>query len=660
MSQESIKRLEPFETPKVKIDDKFWTPRLHTNREVTLGHIYEQLEKAGYVDNFRKAAGTKEGEFQGLLFNDEGVYKWVEAASYVLGKHDDPKLESQVSEIISIIADAQEEDGYLNTYFILREPDKKWTNLGMMSELYCAGHLIQAATAHYRATGKESLLKVARKLADHIDNVFGPDKKVGYPGHPEIELALVDLYRVTKEERYLKLAQFFVNQRGQENSPFKKELENPESIAGRETLKFFQSLYIESGEYTGRYAQDHRPVREQSEAVGHAVRAMYLYCGMADITLETGEQELIQALERIWQNMTRKRMYITGGIGSSSKGESFTSDYDLPNRDAYAETCAAIGSVMWNHRMLQLTGEARFADMMERVLYNGLLSGVSIDGTKFFYVNPLASDGDHHRQGWFECACCPPNIARLLASLENYIYLKNDNSIFVNLYISSTGETTLNGNTITVKQETEYPWNGTVKIDISVETPSKFTMNLRIPDWCRNATLEVNGSVMDVEKNVQNGYVKIDRTWNDGDHIELVLPMPVEQIKAHPTVRSDVGQIALQRGPLIYCLEEVDNPRPLHQISLPPDFSVDTAFEPELLGGVVTIKGEGQAPNFEDWDEKLYQRANETSTRQIEFKAIPYYAWDNREHGEMRVWIQSLAFELDARADELGARRGAR
>ena len=291
--------------------------------------------------------------------------------------------------------------------------------------------------------------------------------------------------------------------------------------------------------------------------------------------------------------------------------------------------------------MLQLTGEARFADVMERALYNGLLSGVSIDGVKFFYVNPLASDGNHHRQGWFECACCPPNLARLLASLENYIYLKNDNSIFVNLYISSTGETILNGNTITIKQETEYPWEGTVKIDISVETPSKFTLNLRIPDWCRNATLEVNGSVVDVEKNIQNGYVRIDRTWNDGDHVELVLAMPVEQIKAHPAVRSDVGQIALQRGPLIYCLEEVDNPRPLHQISLPSDFSVDAIFEPELLGGVVAIKGEGRTPNLEDWGEKLYQRANETSTKPIKFKAIPYYAWDNREPGEMRVWIQS-------------------
>ncbi len=636
--------------PKVNIDDKFWTPRLQVNREVTLRHIHEQLEKAGYIDNFRKAAGAKEGEFQGLWFNDETVYKWLEAASYVLGKHDDPKLEDQVNEVISVIADAQEEDGYLDTYFILGEPDKKLTALGIMHELYCAGHLIQAATAHYRATGKESLLEVARKYADHIDNIFGPNKRIGYPGHPEIELALVGLYRVTGEEKYLKLAQFFVDQRGQENSPFKKELENLGSIAGGETIKFaggetikqiYQYLFAESGRYTGHYAQDHRPVREQSEAVGHSVRAMYLYCGMADIALETGEQELIRALERLWQNMTRKRMYITGGIGSSSEGERFTSDYDLPNRDAYAETCAAIGSVMWNHRMLQLTGEARFADVMERALYNGLLSGVSIDGVKFFYINPLASDGNHHRQGWFECACCPPNLARLLASLENYIYLKNDNSIFVNLYISSTGETTLNGNTITIKQETEYPWEGTVKIDISVETPSKFTLNLRIPDWCRNATLEVNGSVVDVEKNIQNGYVKIDRTWNDGDHVELVLSMPVEQIKAHPAVRSDIGQIALQRGPVIYCLEEVDNSRPLHQISLPSDSSVDAAFEPEILGGVVTIKGEGRTPNFEDWGEKLYQRASETSTKPIKFKAIPYYAWDNREPGEMRVWIQS-------------------
>ncbi|MBI4552101.1 MAG: glycoside hydrolase family 127 protein, partial [Candidatus Latescibacteria bacterium] len=417
------RRMQPLPLRDVTIDDEFWTPRITVNREQTLDYQLAQCEETGRIRNFLKAAGTMDGEFEGIFFNDSDVYKWVEAASYSLTTHPDPALDRKLDDVIAAIAAAQQEGGYLNTYFILKEPDKKWTNLGVMHELYCAGHLFQAAVAHYQGTGKRSLLDVACRLADHIDRVFGPGKRNGMPGHEEIELALVDLYRVTGETRYLNLAQFFIDQRGRRPSVFDLEIADP-NTGGNVDIN--RALYLVNGQYDGRYSQDDQPVREQDKVAGHAVRAMYLYCGMADIVGETGEPALRDALERLWANLTLTRMYVTGGIGPSSHNEGFTEDYHLPNTTAYAETCAAVGSILWNHRMLMLNGDVRFADVMEQALYNGFLSGLALDGKHYFYQNPLRSNGDRMRQGWFGCACCPPNIARLLASLGTYIYSQSN------------------------------------------------------------------------------------------------------------------------------------------------------------------------------------------------------------------------------------------
>lgn len=409
---------------KVIIDDRFWKPRIDNNQYISLPYQFEQLNSSGVLDNFKRVIGRLGGEYVGPFWMDSDAYKWLEAASYTLATNPDPRIQKWVDEVITLVKDTQEPDGYLNTYFQLVEPNKKFTNLGICHELYCAGHLIQAAVAHYKATGQKTLLNIARRQADCIDANFGVGKLEGMPGHEEIEMALVDLYRVTGEERYLNLSRFFIDQRGKSNSRFRFELAHLDEIAGKPGIpgQLNQKFYGTYESYDGSYAQDHLPVREQDVVVGHAVRAMYLYCGMADLAAETGDEGLLKAMERLWKNVTTRRMYITGGIGPTKENEGFTRDFDLPNDTAYAETCAAVGMIMWNHRLLQLKGESRYADIMEQVLYNGFLAGVSLNGCKFFYDNPLQSDGTHHRQNWFWCACCPPNMLRILASLGGYIY----------------------------------------------------------------------------------------------------------------------------------------------------------------------------------------------------------------------------------------------
>ncbi|MFC1718316.1 glycoside hydrolase family 127 protein [Candidatus Poribacteria bacterium] len=398
-------------------------------------------------------------------------------------------------------------------------------------------------------------------------------------------------------------------------------------------------FFGEGDNFYSEYCQDHLPVREQSEVVGHAVRAMYLYCGMADVANETGDQGLLDACERLWDNVCRKRMYVTGGIGPSGRNEGFTGDYDLPNRTAYAETCAAVGLVFWNHRMLQLQGDARFADVMERALYNGTISGVSLDGKRFFYVNPLESWGNHHRQDWFGCACCPPNIARLMASIGNYIYSQAENDAYVHLYVQGSGALNIGGQQVALEQETDYPWDGHILISVTPEKPAVFGLNLRIPGWSRKATLFVNGEALDVTAN-NLGYVRVDREWKAGDQVELTLPMPVERVEAHPGVREDTGCVALQRGPVVYCLEQVDNPVPLHKVILPRDSELESHFEVNLLGGITVIKGNALVADDSDWDDTLY-RAEPAKLKPFDITAIPYCVWDHREPGEMRVWIRS-------------------
>ncbi len=591
----------------VEITDGFWAPRLATTHDKTLPANFKQCEETGRISNFAKAGGLMEGNFEGIYFNDSDVHKLLEGASYLLPLHRDPELDAYVDGVIAKMAAAQEEDGYLNSYYTLREPDKKWTDLRVRHELYCAGHMFEAAVAHYRATGKRTYLDVACRFADLIDSIFGEGKRYGVPGHEEIELALVKLYQVTGEQRYLDLAKFFVDQRGNAN--------------GRE-------LY-------GDYCQDHVPIREQSEIVGHAVRATYLYAGVADVARLTGDEELIAMMDRIWRDVVLKKMYITGGIGPSAHNEGFTVAYDLPNESAYAETCASIGMALWNHRLNLLHADARYADVVERVLYNGLLSGIALDGEHFFYVNPLASRGNHHRQPWFGCACCPTNLVRFLPSIGGYIYAHAKDAVFVNLYIAGSGAVPVKNKTVRLRQDTRYPWDGRVELTVEVEKRTAFKLNLRIPEWCDEFSLSLNDEVL--EPDVARGYVGVERTWQNGDQLVLDLAMPVQRVYAGPQVEADRGRVALQRGPVVYCLEAVDNGGRVSNLAIPPNTAITADHDPDLLGGVTVLRGTALAKQSESWQETLYQPG--PGSEEAPFMAVPYCLWDHREPGEMAVWL---------------------
>jgi uncharacterized protein len=612
-------RLRPVPLNDVQLLDEFWEPRRQINCKVTLPSQFEHIEKTGRLDNFRRAAGKIDGPFQGLYFNDSDVYKWLEAASWELVASSDPGLERMVEAAIAEVEDAQQPDGYLNTFFTYDRASERWTNLTDKHELYVAGHLIQAAVAHHRATGNERLLKVARRFADHICSVFGSEdegKLVGTDGHEEIEMALVELYRDTGDHKYLDQARFFVDMRGHG------------LVSGRE------------------YHQDHKPFRDQDEIVGHVVRAVYLNCGAADLYAETGEPALLEALERLWENITTRRMYVSGGIGSRYEGEAFGKDYELPNERAYAESCAAIGSVMWNWRMLVLGGDARYADLMEHTLYNALLPGISLDGQHYFYQNPLAGDGTHRRKPWFYCACCPPNIARLLASLPGYFYSTSGEGVWVHLYAQGEASVELDENRlIQLKQRTRYPWDG--EVEIGVEGEGEFSLMLRIPSWCEEgASIRVNGEPLD-EEILPGTYAEIRRAWRPGDTVLLHLPMPVRLVESHPHVTENKGKVALMRGPILYCVEQADNsgvdPR---DVVLQARADFPSEFRAELLGGVTVIEAsaEAVAPD-KGWEGRLYRTARLEGRRAshgkpVRITAVPYYAWANREPGPMRVWLQ--------------------
>lgn len=658
-------KLSPVESTAVSIDDDLWSPRIRTNTNVTLEHQYERLRDTGRLDNFEKASrGT--GEFVGRYYNDSDVYKWLEAASYVLSRSDRPELRERVGDVIRLVEDAQEEDGYLNTYFTLEVPrEKRWTNASL-HELYNAGHLFEAAVAHHRATGEDRLLDVARRFADHVDEVFGPDGKLGIPGHEEIELALVKLYRETDEIRYLDLAEFFAENRGREDSPLKQELENIESIAnalynpdGTDSRELYRRHMLdEDGEYSGTYMQDHLPIREQTEVVGHAVRAMYYYSGVSDLAMELDDPTLRQALERLWTNMTTKRMYVTGALGSTYENEGFTEDFDLPKDTAYAETCAAVGNVLWNHRMLQLTGESKYADIMELALYNAVLAGIALDGERFRYVNPHESDGRHHPlrdidpgpydqerfsleyQGWFKTACCPPNAARLLAGLHKYIYLRSEQRLAVNLYIGSTVEITVGETPVTLRQETDYPWDGGTRFEVTLARPTTFELALRHPDWSPDLSIDVNGESVTPE--TVNGYAVLNRTWEDGDTVELSMSMPVRQLESHPKVPSTAGQLAVQRGPIVYCVEEVDIAVSPHELRLPVETDLQPKFEKDTLEGVTVLTGTARRLSDDEWQATLYRTRTGETTEREELKMVPYYDWGERGVGQMRIWLERI------------------
>lgn len=625
------KMVKPVSFTNVVIDDAFWSPRIKVNREQTIPHQYQQSKETGRIEAFKLKwkPGMKD---EPHIFWDSDVAKWLEAASYSLATHPDPELDRLVDEVITLIASAQQPDGYLNIYFTVVKPGERWTDLRDAHELYCAGHLIEAGVAHYEATKKRKLLDVVCRYADHIDSVFGLEegKKRGYCGHQEIELALVKLYRITGEKRYLKLSQFFIDERGQEPHYFTQEKVDRKGFFD-EFMKYLDNIK--------EYNQSHKPVREQSKVVGHSVRAMYMYSAMADLAGEIGDASLLKACERLWDHLHTKNMFITGGIGSTGKNEGFTYDYDLPNETSYAETCAAIGLVYWNQRMLQLECDGKYADAMERALYNGVISGVSLDGKKFFYANPLASIGDRHRKEWFGCACCPPNLARLLASLGGYVYSQMTDDLVVHLYVQGEAKFDLHGQQIIFKQKTEYPWNGSISIKINLDKSDIFGVKLRIPDWCKRAKLKVNNEEIEITGKLEKGYVRIEREWKNNDLIELDLFMPIERIYSHPNVRQNANHVAIQRGPIVYCLESIDNVDFLHKLSLTKEGNLTSIYEESLLGGVVKIVGEAKLTDDPNWKEQLYS-TDKPKNKPFQITAIPYYAWDNREPGQMRVWIQ--------------------
>ncbi|MFB6296331.1 MAG: glycoside hydrolase family 127 protein [Halobacteriales archaeon] len=631
----------------VAIDDGFWSPWIARNREVTLEHQYEQLETSGTLENFRRAADGADGGFSGMWFQDSDAYKWLEAASYELQKDDDPDLRERVEEVIDLVADAQEPNGYLNTYFQLVEPDRKWTNLHFMHELYCAGHLIEAAVSHHRATGEETLLSVATAFADHIDDVFG-DEVDGVPGHEGIELALLRLYRVTGEDRYRDLAAYFVDLRGHDDR-LAWELANLDSIGGQEygdlqhepggdIMDVARDLFCEDDAYDGSYAQAHAPIRDQETIEGHSVRATYLYGGVTDLVAETGDAELRDALDRLWENMTTRRMYVTGGIGSAHEHEGFTEDYDLPNDTAYAETCAAIGSVFWTQRLFELTADPAYADLIERTLYNGFLAGVSMDGTEFFYVNPLASEGDHHRTGWFTCACCPPNAARLFAALGRYLYSAIDGELYVTQYVGSDLETTVGGHEVELSQSSSLPWEGEVTVEVDAD--GSVPINFRVPEWCTGLSVTVDGEEVDHGTESPSGYVTLDRAW-DETRVSIEFEQEAELVRAHPAVESDAGRVAVKRGPLVYCAEAVDNDRPLHQYALDTAGDLRADHEPDVLDGVTVIETDAVVPDLDGWEDGLYRPDDDADWASTRLRMVPYYAWDNRDPGPMDVWIRA-------------------
>ncbi|MBZ9696407.1 MULTISPECIES: glycoside hydrolase family 127 protein [unclassified Mesorhizobium] len=563
------------------------------------------------------------------MFWDSDLGKTIETAAYSLYRRKNPELEKKIDAVIDMYGRLQQEDGYLSSWYQRIQPGKRWTNLRDCHELYCAGHLIEGAVAYYQATGKRKLLDIMCRYADHIASVLGPEpgKKKGYCGHEEIELALVKLARVTGEQKYMELAKYFIDQRGQQPHYFDEEAR----ARGADPKAYHFKTY--------EYSQSHIPVREQDKVVGHAVRAMYLYSGMADIATEYGDDTLRVALDRLWDDLTTKNLYITGGLGPSAHNEGFTSDYDLPNETAYAETCASVGLVFWASRMLGMGPNARYADMMERALYNGSISGLSLDGSLFFYENPLESRGKHNRWKWHRCPCCPPNIGRMVASIGSYFYSLADDALAVHLYGDSTARFDIAGTPVTLTQASRYPWDGAVEITVEPQAPVEFTLHLRVPAWSSKAKLDINGEAIDLAEVTSNGYAAIRRQWKKGDRVRLDLEMPIERLYANPEVRQDAGRVALSRGPLIYCVEATDNDSRLHRLTLPRTAGIEAHDEPDLLGGVVTLSATAQADAGDGWQDGLY-RSEPPARVETRLTAVPYFAWDNREPGEMLVWLR--------------------
>ena len=688
----------PLDLKSLKITDSFWKKEMELVRKEVIPYQWEALNDrvkdaapsycmrnfkiAGKMNQEKHRLGKAyeepkytfrgfealpedpehlEDKFYGFVFQDSDFSKWIEAVAYSLTQYPDPELEKIADGAIDIVCAAQQDDGYLDTYYIINGKDKIFTNLKDNHELYCFGHLTEGAVAYYQATGKDKLLKAAERFADYIANYFGEEEGrcKGYPGHEIAEMALVRLYEVTGEERYLQLSEFFINERG--TQPYYFDIE--------QNLKLTEK---EKSELRYQYHQAHLPVRQQDEAVGHAVRAVYLYSGMADIARITGDETLYKACETLWDNITNQKMYVTGGIGGTHIGEAFSFPFDLPNDTAYAETCASIGLVFFARRMLEIAPKAKYADVMERALYNGILSGMALDGKSFFYVNPLEVNPESchkderkfHvkpvRQKWFGCACCPPNLARLLSSIGSYAYTENEDTLFVHLYMGSLLTKKVKNQDVDVQIQSEFPWNGKVRITVRAKNTG-FKLALRIPGWCDSFTLQYDGqtihglsdndadtSVVDFKRiERKDGYLYISGFDQEEETITLDFPMEPQWIVANPAVREDAGKVALQRGPIVYCLEEKDNGADLHLLSVEPTkqpVSFDMKIQEEE---VIALKAQGQREiqDFSDPDASqsaLYAEYHVPKKESIELVYVPYYTWANRGENEMQVWTRTV------------------
>ena len=632
--------IDPVPFTSVKVTDNFWGQRLQASREVTIPLAFSKCEETGRYENFVKAAHPSDTyKVEGFSFDDTDVYKTIEGASYSLQTYPDKKLQKYIDSVLVIVAGAQEPDGYLYTARTMnpKHPHnwagkERWVAVENLShEFYNLGHMIEGAVAHYQATGKRNFLDIAIKYADCVCREIGngPQQKKYVPGHQIAEMALVKLYMVTGDKKYLDQAKFFLDTRG----------------------------------YTSRkdaYSQAHKPVVEQDEAVGHAVRAVYMYSGMADVAAITGDSSYIKAIDKIWDNIVSKKIYITGGIGARHAGEAFGNNYELPNLSAYCETCAAIGNVYMNYRLFLLHGDAKYFDVLERTLYNGLISGVSLDGGSFFYPNPLSSNGKYSRKPWFGCACCPSNVSRFIPSIPGYVYAVKNDQVYVNLYLSNKAELKVDKKKILLEQETGYPWNGDIRLKIT-QGNQDFTMKLRIPGWVRGNVLpsdlysyadnqkpayqvSVNGQT--VESDVNDGYLSIARKWKKGDVVEVHFDMIPRIVKANPKVEADHGRVAVERGPIVYCAEWPDNRFNVHSILLNQHPQFKVTDKPELLYGIRQITTDAQALS--------YDKAGKLVTKDVELTLIPYYAWAHRGEGDMEVWLPIDVSATSAQPQEAG------
>lgn len=638
--------IKPIPSQEVELNDDYWSYRIKTNHEITIPHVFKKCEVTKRIQHFQRAAGQVEGKKPlKYPFDDSDVFKAIEGAARALKLRSDADLEGYIDNLIDIIAEAQEEDGYLYTHRTI-DPEnppliagkERWESVSVFShELYNVGHLYESAVAYFEATGKRKLLDVALKNVELVLSTFGPGKNESPPGHQEIELGLISLYRLTGDDKFLNLAKFFLDIRGDKSRKgYEKYVEQTKSSLPWEGEKRFE------------YNQTHAKVTEQEEATGHAVRATYMYAAMTDIIALTKDKSYLPALEKIWDNVVSKKIYITGGVGNEPVGEAFGDNYKLPNLNCYNETCAAIGNIFWNHRMFLLLGDSKYIDVLEKTLYNGLLSGYSLDGNRFFYTNPLASEGNFTRKKWFVCACCPPNITRSIPAVPSYIYAIENSTIYVNLFISSMVKIPISEEEITITQETNYPWDGNVKFSINISKNMECAIAIRIPGWTQNnpmpgnlyrylntskesLSIKINGSPLEIVS--EKGYILIKRVWKPGDVIEYEMPMPVRRVIAHENVEDDIGRVALERGPLVYCIEQADNDvENLNNININDTAELQSEFKPNLLNGISIITGK---VNY------LEHSNNDESIKKIEHNmvAIPYHLWTNRERGEMAVWI---------------------